>query len=532
MLASDQLLPQLIARGAREYPDRPYLREIGAGTRTYAEVHEAAMRWAGALRHAGVGSGDHVLVMLPVCGTAVEAWMGIAWLGAVEVPVNISYRGRMLEYIVSDSASVVVVAHARYLDRLEELSPGTLDAVDTLVVHGGAGARPDVPCRVVAVDEFLAEAGTAAEPPAEPGYTDIASIIYTSGTTGASKGVLVPWAQAHATTVGSVPLDDLTGADVYYSPFPLFHISGKFPLYLMALLGSSVVIRDAFDTKAFWEDIERHGCTTTLLLGAMANFIHRQPPRAGERDTPLANVIMVPLIDEVGAFRERFGVRVCTVFNMTEVSSPIASGGWEPANSQTCGRARPGYRCRVADEHDEPLPPGEVGELLIRTEEPWRLMAGYWGKPEQTARAWRNQWLHTGDAFTIDEDGNFYFVDRLKDAIRRRGENVSSMEVEADVNRHPAVLESAAIAVPSDWGEDEVKVVVVLKEGASLAPEELIEFLMERMPHFMVPRYVELAAALPKTETQKIRKEELRVAGITDATWDRVAAGITVRRSA
>jgi crotonobetaine/carnitine-CoA ligase len=300
----------------------------------------------------------------------------------------------------------------------------------------------------------------------------------------------------------------------------------------MALLGSTVVIREAFDTQVFWSEVERYRCTTTLLLGAMANFIHRQPARPDDADTPLRSVIMVPLIPELDAFKERFGVRVCTTFNMTEVSAPIASCGWDPANTQTCGRPRPGYECRIADERDQPLPPGKVGELLVRTDEPWKLMAGYWGKPEETARALRNQWVHTGDGFTRDEDGNFYFVDRLKDSIRRRGENISSIEVEADVNQHPAVLESAAIAVPSEWGEDEVKVAVVLKEGETLRPEELVEFVIARMPHFMVPRYIEFVAALPKTQTQKIRKEELRAAGITDATWDRVAAGIKVPRSA
>jgi crotonobetaine/carnitine-CoA ligase len=512
------VLPTLIAAGAREHPDRVYLHEVGAPARTYADVHGAALKWATALADAGVKHSHHVLVMLPACALSVEAWMGIGWLGAVEVPVNIAYRGKMLEYIVQDSAAAVLIVHARYLDRFK-----TLPA--TVVVVGG-----DPPAGAAAVDDFLAV--EPREPDHEPRARDIASILYTSGTTGLSKGVLVPWAQIHATTTGSIPVADLTPADVYYSPFPLFHISGKFPLFLMALLGSQVVIREAFDTKVFWEEVAEYGCTTTLLLGAMANFIHRQPPRADDAATPLANVVMVPQIDDLEAFKERFGVRVCTTFNMTEVSAPISSGGWAPANTRTCGRVRPGYHCRIADEDDQELPPDTVGELLVRTDEPWQLMAGYWGKPEATAAAWRNQWLHTGDGFTRDADGNFYFVDRLKDAIRRRGENISSVEVEADVNQHPAVLESAAVAVASVWGEDEVKVVVVLKPGAELAPDALLEFLIPRMPHFMVPRYVEFVDALPKTATQKVRKEQLRATGVTASTWDRSAAGIEVTRGA
>jgi crotonobetaine/carnitine-CoA ligase len=531
MLAPENTLPELIAKGAREYPDRAYLNEIGVGERSYGQVHATALRWTAALQAAGVGRGDHVFAMLPVCSAAVEMWLGIAWAGAVEVPVNISYRGRMLEYVVEDSAAIVVVVHTRYLDRVQELAPSALAKVKTLVVIGGpVEVELDVACEVVTIDDFLAGAGEPAELVQPTGHA-IASIIYTSGTTGASKGVLVPWAQVHATTVGSVPIDDLTSDDVYYSPFPLFHISGKFPLNLVALLGSTVVIRESFDTKRFWDDMRDYGCTTTLLLGAMANFIHRQPERDDDASTPLHNVIMVPLIPELEEFKKRFDVRVCTTFNMTEASAPIASGGWDPANTSTCGRARPGYELRIADENDQPLPDGTVGELLIRTDEPWQLMAGYWGKPEQTARAWRNQWLHTGDGFMRDADGNFYFVDRLKDAIRRRGENISSMEVEADVNAHPAVLESAAYAVPSELSEDEVMVAIVLKEGESLDPSDLLDFLIPRMPHFMVPRFVKFLSELPKTDTQKVRKEVLRESGVGDA-WDRVEAGIKVGRSA
>jgi crotonobetaine/carnitine-CoA ligase len=526
VLEPELLLPKLIEHRARTQPDRVYLEEVGGKSHTYAQVHAGALRWTAALQHAGVEPHDHVVSMLPTSPEMVEVWLGIAWAGAVEVPVNIAYRGRMLEYVLDDSGAEVLVVHARYASRLADVAPAVLRRLRKIVVLGGRAVAGQT-----AVDDFL---GAPSEParPVEPHHYDIGSMLYTSGTTGPSKGVLVPWMQMHATTVGSVPSDDLTGDDAYYAPFPLFHISGKFPLYLMALCGGRTVLREAFDTKVFWSDIAELRCTTTLLLGAMANFINRQPPGPDDAATPLRNVIMVPLIPELDEFRERFGVRVCTTFNMSEVSAPLSSGGWEPANTTSCGRPRAGYECRVVDEHDERLPPNTVGELVVRTDEPWKLMAGYWGKPEATARAWRNQWLHTGDAFMYDEEGNFYFVDRMKDAIRRRGENISSMEVEADINRHPAVLESAVVAVPSEWGEDDVKAVIVLKPGEAVAHEELLRFLVDHLPHFMVPRYLEFVDELPKTETQKIRKTVLRDAGVTPATWDREASGIKVARSA
>ena len=242
------------------------------------------------------------------------------------------------------------------------------------------------------------------------------------------------------------------------------------------------------------------------------------------RQRSLHTVVMVPLIPELDDFRRRFGVRVSTAFNMTEVSVPLHSDGWTLANLESCGTVRPGYQVRVVDEDDEDVGPGRVGELIVRANEPWTLMAGYLDMPEATTAAWRNLWLHTGDAFRYHEDGNYYFLDRISDTIRRRGENISSAEVEAVVNEHPGVLESAAVAVPSEWGEDEVKVVVVARPGRSVTPPELTKFLAPRLPRFMLPRYIEVVTELPKTPTAKVRKVELRAQGITRATWDREGA--------
>ncbi len=237
---------------------------------------------------------------------------------------------------------------------------------------------------------------------------------------------------------------------------------------------------------------------------------------------------MVPLAGDVKAFSQRFGVDVYTIFNMTEVSSPIVSGP-NPAVRGTCGKVRPGVEVRLVDAHDCEVGLGEVGEMLVRTDRPWAMNSGYYKNPRATAQAWRNGWFHTGDAFRQDADGYFYFVDRMKDAIRRRGENISSFEVEADVVQHPAVREVAAIGVPSDLGEEDVMVVVAPVDGAQIDPAELIEFLRPRMAHFMVPRYLRVVNELPKTPTAKVQKHRLREQGITADTWDREQAGIRVR---
>ena len=238
---------------------------------------------------------------------------------------------------------------------------------------------------------------------------------------------------------------------------------------------------------------------------------------------------MVPLTGDAPAFTERFGVDIYTIFNMTEISSPVVSEA-NPTKIGTCGKARSGVEVRLVDKNDCEVPVGEIGEMLVRTDRPWAMNSGYNANPEATAEAWRNGWFHTGDAFRRDEDGYFYFVDRVKDAIRRRGENISSFEVEADVCRHPAVREAAAIAVPSEYSEDEVMVVVAPVPGQAIDPRELAEFLIDTMPYFMVPRYIRLLDELPKTPSAKVMKTELRAEGITEDTWDREAAGLRVRR--
>jgi len=239
-------------------------------------------------------------------------------------------------------------------------------------------------------------------------------------------------------------------------------------------------------------------------------------------------MFMVPLSGDIAAFSKRFGVDVYTIFNMTEVSTPIVSEP-NPLKAGTCGKVREGVEVRLVDENDCEVPLGQVGEMIVRTDRPWGMNSGYYKNPKATAEAWRNGWFHTGDAFIQDEDASFYFVDRMKDAIRRRGENISSLEVEAEVQAHPHVLEAAAIAVPSEIGEDEVMVCVSPQPDCFINPPELIEFLRPRMAYFMVPRYIRVMPDLPKTPTTKVMKHQLRDEGITQDTWDREAAGVVVK---
>jgi crotonobetaine/carnitine-CoA ligase len=325
--------------------------------------------------------------------------------------------------------------------------------------------------------------------------------------------------------LAGVDLLELTPEDVYYAPLPLFHIAGQWAtVYAAMIAGATAALTGRFSVEAFWGDVRRSRATATFLLGAMANFLHRQPARADDATTPLAKAIIVPLFPEADDFRRRFDVKVATTYGSTEVSAPLRMG-FDEADWTTCGVVKDDvFEVRIVDDDDNEVPPGVPGELVIRAKEPWVLMAGYWRHPEWTITAWRNLWLHSGDVMKRDAAGKLYFVDRAKDAIRRRGENISSMEVETEVNAHPDVLESAVIPVASEHTEQDVMAIVVPRPGRSIDAGALIDFLTPRMASFMVPRYVDVVDALPKTPTGKIQKFDLRARGVTPTTWDREQA--------
>jgi crotonobetaine/carnitine-CoA ligase len=315
--------------------------------------------------------------------------------------------------------------------------------------------------------------------------------------------------------------DDCRHGDRLFAPFEPSHLAGKIPVQLMAYWTGTHVFREGFKTTEFWRDVRANDCNRVWLFHAMANFVWRQPESADDASNPIESITGGPLLHEYLEFEQRFAVKMRTNFGMTEIGWPIATAD-DVRNHLSCGRPRPGYVLRIVDEHDLEVVAGEVGELLVRADAPWTMNVGYFGNPERTVEAWRNGWFHTGDAFRVDADGNWYFVDRMKDAIRRRSENISSFEVESMVGEHDAVLECAAIGVPSDDGEEEIKVCVVVKPDRSLDPPELIEFMRPRAPSFMLPRYIEVVDALPKTPTGKVRKMELKANWKRQATWDRL----------
>lgn len=505
---------QLSLRAAR-HPDR-LLALFEDGERwTYVDAWRLARSTGAALQHQGVTRGDPVISWLPNGPDHLRTWFGTVAAGGVWAPLNTAYRGRMLERAVR-------VVGARLLVTCQDLAPHLhgLDLGDdlrVLVIDGPAG------------DVLTADADrlTPLDAPAEP--WDTHAIIQTSGTSGLSKGVLCSHAHLHTSATAAFG-EWLTGDDRYLVTLPLFHAGGVLGVLGMIGVGGSVAVVPHFRTASFWEQVRDLRATACTLLGVMAAFLTEQPPAAEDTRHSLRTAYVIPLTESAMALRDRFAVEVRTLFNMTETSCPVMSGP-RPARPGSCGSPRPGIEARVVDPHDREVPRGSVGELVLRADAPWVFSHGYHGMPEATADAWRNGWFHTGDGFRQEADGELYFVDRIKDAIRRRGENISSFEVEEELRAHPAVRDAAAVAVPGEHGEQEVLAVVSTVPGRHLDPAELLQFLRPRMAHFMLPRYIRTVAELPVTPTSKVRKDLLREEGVTADTWDRETAGITVRRT-
>jgi crotonobetaine/carnitine-CoA ligase len=529
--ASDErTVVHVLRRAVVEHPGRPWIVNDDASF-TYAEMDQLSNRVANGMTANGMAAGDTVTFMLSDVPEFVATWIACSKTGIVEVPVNTGYRGDILVHVVNDSRARSMVVESQFLERLDAVADRLLH-LERCFVLTPPGEEVPVPerlagkCRLVPFAELISP--DSSTPGHVPAISDLKAIMYTSGTTGPSKGVMVSQAHAFEYAFGANGVLEIGPDDTYYTAgLPMFHIAGKWGVvYAVAIRGARAAFPRRFSATQFWDDIRKYRATTTFLLGAMANFLQRQPPAADDIDNPLAKVLMCPLLPDLDGFAERFGVGIATAYGSTEVNAPIFMPPGTPVSDiQVVGPVRTDkFEVAVLDENDNLVAPGVLGEIAVRPKEPWITMLGYWNQPEWTVLMWRNQWLHSGDAGRYDTDGNFYFVDRIKDAIRRRGENISSMEVEGVISQHPAIAECAVFPVASEYSEQEVGAAIALKPGETLKPEDLVTFLEPRMAHFMVPRFVVFEAELPKTPTGKIQKYALRERGVTEDTWDREAA--------
>ncbi|CAB4910130.1 unannotated protein [freshwater metagenome] len=513
-------LPHVLRERARTHGDRIYLDVPSQGGRwTYAETLETSEAIAAGLLGLAV-PGDRVLIMAANSGELVLSWFGAALAGMAEVPINTAYAGSFLEHQVRTTSPRVAVVDPEFAARFTTGSDAYA-SIDAFLVLGDGEARDDA----IAT---LAGAGFDARPwtgllssaPVdlpEVHAHDLACVLFTSGTTGLSKGVMMPHAHMLFFAQEGASLTRLTDDDVYMCVGPLFHGNAQFLAAYPALLaGARFVLQERFSASRWVQQLRDSGATVTNFVGVMMDWTWKQPVRPDDADNALRCIFAAPTASSiVEGFRERFGVDAFVEsFGLTETSMPFLSPYGEERPPGAAGLlVDEWFDVRLVDPAtDREVEVGQVGELLVRTKQPWTMCAGYYGMPEKTAEAQRNLWFHTGDALRRDEDGWFYFVDRFKDAIRRRGENISSYEVEQAVLGHADVAECAAVAAPAstEAGEDEVAVFVVPLEGAEVAIDDLRSWCDERLPAFARPEYVAVLDRLPMTPSGKVRKLELR----------------------
>jgi crotonobetaine/carnitine-CoA ligase len=520
---ADRVLSTILTRQAAHYRDRT-LFVFGETRWSYAETAAIAAASAARLMQAGIQAGDRVALICSNRPEFLEIYLGCAWMGAVTVPINTALRGIQLSHILRNATPKLLVIEFGFMAAIETLESDVAPP-DIVWMIGESAVPPAISGSVLPLPTL----GEGVSPaPVRP--DDTVAILYTSGTTGPSKGVCCPQAQMFWWGVYSARALDIREGDVLFTTLPLFHTNALNAFYQALLNGCTYALEPKFSASGFWAAARRHQGTVGYLLGAMAVMLLAQPKSADDT----AHFLRVALGGGVpgqfhGPFLERFGVPLLDGYGSTETNFVFASS--IPSDRPgTMGHLVEDVEACIVDADDQPLPDGEAGELLLRSREPLAFSTGYFGMPDKTAEAWRNRWFHTGDRVVRDADNHYRFVDRMKDSIRRRGENVSSWEVEQVLLKHPAIAGCAVYPLPSELGEEEVAAAVQLEPGHALEPIDVVRHCEGKMAYFAVPRFVRIVTEMPLTENGKIRKVALREAGRTPDTWDRDTAGYKLRR--
>ncbi|WP_229408693.1 ATP-dependent acyl-CoA ligase [Massilia yuzhufengensis] len=519
-------------RAVAAHPER-VLFDFGGELTTYGEFDQLATRLAHSLAAMGLESGATILTMLDNNIDAVTGWIAANKLCAVSVPVNTALRGEFLRHQIADSRAHIVICEADYVERIAQVAEGLPDV--TLILHRGTlASRPACPVPIAALDEYR---GQCEDPIAvKPAPSDLACIVYTSGTTGPSKGCMLSYNYMCNLARLQLRAGPATDKDVTITPLPLFHMNAMCVGVLANIMvGARVAIVPRFSVSNFWPEVERSGATIASILGGMGGLLAQAPDSdamrrcVGQIHTVRGN----PFTEETKrTWRERFGARQVggNGYGLTEASVITSLAAGEHAAPGSSGKRIPDFDVRIVDDLDCELPANTPGEIVVRPLRPDIMFMGYWGRPADTMKVMRNMWFHSGDIGKFDDEGFFYFVDRKKDYLRRRGENISSFEMESAFAVHPEIEEVAVHAVPSSRGEDDVKVTAILKPGSVLRPEALFHWAVDAVPYFALPRYIEFRESMPKNPQGRVLKYQLRDEGCTETTWDLELTDIKVSK--
>lgn len=531
-IKTERTIHRILEKQVEKFGDKDFLY-FKDETYSYLDFENAANKIASGLQKIGIKKGDKVAILLNNCPEYIFLWFALSKLGAIEVPINTAHKGDILTYMLDNSDSCLLVCDYAYMGRVQGVL-SHLGKLGQLVLidnddHSTNEESLNLPVPMINWNTLIDNNGEYQR--CDILWSDPYSIMYTSGTTGPSKGILLP--QNYAVYLADVikGLGEYTAKDCLYNALPLFHGNAQILSFLPALAsGAKTVLAERFSAGGFWSDVKKMGCTEFNYIGSIIPILFKAEPKSNDADNPVRIMLGAAAPKEIFIeFEKRFGVELVEIYGSNEIALPLTSNRYD-RKPGSLGKVRKEFELKLVDDEGFEVGPNTPGEILTRPIDPYNIQLEYYKMPEKTVEAWRDLWFHTGDYAYQDEEGYYFFIDRKKDALRRRGENISSYEVEKEINAHPAVLESAAIAIKSDLGEDEVMIYIVLKESQSLDFEALIKYCHKRMAYFMIPRYVRVVDALPKTSTQKIQKHILRDFGLTLDTWDRETAGIKLER--
>jgi crotonobetaine/carnitine-CoA ligase len=500
---------------AAQFPDRVMMSIAGMDV-TFEEMRQRSCAAANALVDLGIGAGDCVALFTATRPEWVYFWLGAARIGAVTAAVNIANKDEFLLHALALSQAKAIITDVERRPRIGEIAD-RLPSLGNVVVLGDSD------------DDVLNRGATRAVVDHPGEVDDIGSLFFTSGTTGASKAVATTWHYLFTTAATVASAWKFGPGEVLWTAMPLFHLSAAPSILAPMLVGGTTVLEAAFHPAAVWDHVRACGAVGFAGAGAMVSMLMRQPPDPCDAQLPLRFISAAPI--DAAVYRDiekRYGCRIVTMYGMTEAFPIAVKGVDDKGVPGTSGRPNPSFEVRIVDADGQPLPDGTVGEIACRPRFPHVMSEGYVNGDGGVDR--HPTWFRTGDLGVLDSDQNLTYVDRVKDALRRRGENISSVEVETAVMRHPAVLEAAVVGVPSELGEDDILLLVAVRPGCALDYTELLDFCSVRMPYFCVPRYVEIVNELPKTIIGRVRKDILRARGVGPGAWDRESHGYIVSR--
>jgi crotonobetaine/carnitine-CoA ligase len=523
----------IVQARARELGDKVYLNFIDHGEKiTYREAAERARALGFGLREMGVARGAKVGLLLAGAPLHVYAWFATLGSAMVDVPINPDFRGEVLDHAIRKIDVTALFADEQGIAALQTADASVRALIDVVVVdddvHAWAHRTGNVPAgvkRFVAVSEVESVGRASRLPPAEVDSRALASIRFSSGTTGLPKGVMMDHGHMLASARKFNDMIEFTQVDTMYTCFPFHHVFATITGVLSTMCtGGSMVVAKKFSATRFWQDIREHGVTRSHLLDPLVPLLLKQPPSELDRQHKVP--LMYTAAGHYPDFEERFGVRIIALYDMSELTVVAHYPPGLERRAGSCGRESGLFHIEIQDENGCALPTGADGEIALRPKYPSIMFMGYYNDAEQTAERWRDMWFRTGDRGRWDDDGYFYFLGRVGDRIRRRGVNISAEQVERVALQNPEILECAAIAVPGELGEDDIKLCVRLVPQSRLTPSDIAESLVSALPRAMTVRYVEVFENLPKTQTEKVQRAALRKLGqrgMTPQTWDHEA---------